>query len=488
MFIQPKFKIAVLAIVVFIAGILIYPQVELPDERERLEAKERGERTFWEIPQYPRPGQLLDWGGWLRTNFYTDSLEPLEGSRFYTIDELKFWFNIDFKGKLRCEDKSKCASDTLDSSNHTLYGRFQERFTFFDNRGDSGGAPPTDWFGPNVDILYYRLNIPFTKQGANLNLTIGRKYFYLGQGITLFNKLEGIEANLRFSQYLTLNTFLAKTIRTTDDFDYLRSRNSLSNRLFAGFEVYTTILPKNPISIYYLHQLDRNPDKFTDPTQDFLYDSWYLGLYTTGKVFIPDFIYSFEFIWEGGRSSSKGVKGVTSRINAWANVIKLEYIPNKFISRIFLTNFWASGDADRISPRTSALGSAPGTTDTAFGYFGFIPTGLAFFFYLSNIIITKTGIVLRPFYDESSSLKDLNAGLSLYVYNKHKQNGGIYSSIGLETTNQKQFLGTGIDAFVSWKILSDLSITSEYGLFFPSDTFTTSKTRTFFSFGLLYEF
>ncbi len=474
-------------VIIFVIGAM-YIENQQPDERKELEWKEIGERTFWEIPRYPRPAQLLDWGGWIRANFYTDSLAPLEESRFYTLNELKFWFNIDFKGKIKCEDKGKCEQETLDRSSHILYGRFTERFTFFDNKGDSLGSPPTDWSGPNIDLLYYKLNIPFTEQGADLNLKLGRKYFYLGHGLTLFNKLEGIEANIRFSPYLFVNAFIAKTIRTNDDFDYLRPRSSFSRRFFAGVEIATTILPKNPISVYYLQQLDKNPDKFTHPSQDFLYDSWYLGFYTNGSILLPNLIYSFEFVWEGGRSAPKGVKGITSSINAYSNIIKLDYILDKFVSRIFMSNYWASGDADRISPRTSALGSAPGTTDTAFGYFGFIPTGLAFFPYLSNIIVTRAGTVLKPFFDDNSSLKNLNTGFSIYLYYKDKKNSGIYSSIGSETTSNKHFLGSAIDTFISWKILSDLSITAEYGLFFPSDAFTTSKTRTFFSLGLLYEF
>ncbi|MFN7182353.1 MAG: hypothetical protein ACK4NF_06730, partial [Planctomycetota bacterium] len=401
-------------IIVATSWVIINSQVQLPDERKQLEGKERGERTFWEIPRYPRPGQLLDWGGWLRSNFYLDSLPPIENARLYSIDELKFWFNIDFKGKIKCDGVKKCDEDALDRSSHILYGRFQERFTFFDNEGDSLGSPTTDWRGPDVDIFYYRLNIPFQKPGANFNLVVGRKYFYLGEGLTLFNKLDGIEVGLRFSQYISLNTFLAKTIRTTDDFDYLRPRHSLSDRFFLGAQISTSVFPKNPVEIYYLQQLDRNPDKFTNPAQDFLYDSWYLGFRSTGKLLLPELIYSFEFVWEGGRSSSRNVKGATSSINAWANIVKLEYVPNKFISRIFLSNFWGSGDADRVSPRTSALGSAPGTTDTALGYFGFVPTGLAFFPYLSNIILTKGGFILKPFYDETSSLKDLSIGLTFY--------------------------------------------------------------------------
>ncbi len=456
---------------------LIFSQAS--DERRNVPEKEIGVREFWELPRYPRPDRLFDWGGWLRTNFYSDSLPPVEEDRSYMIDELKLWFNLDYKGS------------------HTLYGRFQERLTFFDNRGDALGSQTTDWFGPKVDVFYYKFNKSFTDKTfsdnesyftRSINMTIGRKYFYLGSGIVLFNKLDGVEFNLRMSQYLTINVFLAQNIKTNDDFDFLRPNASRSERFFTGIEFSTAIFSKNPVSVYFLKQFDRNKDRFVLPGQDFLYDSWYLGVYATGKLFLPELTYSVEFIYEGGKSSSKGVKGVSGSISAWANVIKLEYLPSKFISKIFLNNYWASGDADRKAPRTSALGSAPGTTDSAFGYFGFVPLGLAFFPYFSNIITTSSGFVVKPVQDETSMFRNLTIGVTAYLYHKDKKGGGIFDSLGATATAAKKFLGTEVDAFINWRLLSDFSLTSEYGVFFPSSAFATTKSRTFFVFGFLYEF
>lgn len=451
---------------------------QVSDERRNIE-KERGEREFWEIPRYPRPDHLFDWGGWLRANFYTDSLPPLQNGRLYFIDDLKLWFNVDYK------------------NTHSLYSRFQTRFTHFDNKGDALGSKTTDWFGPKVDVLYYRFSKSFfdktfpdnsSSMQRSVNITMGRKYFYLGSGTVLFNKLDGIEINLKISSYLGINVFLAQNIKTNDDFDFLRPNLSESERFFTGIEITNNILPKSPFSIYFLKQFDRNKDKFINTAQDFLYESWYLGFYTNGTLILPNLTYYFEFIYEGGESSAKGVKGVTCPIQAWANIAKLEYYPSKFISKIFLHNYWASGDSDRKSPRTSALGSLPGTNDLAFGYFGFTPLGLAFFPYFSNIIATSGGTVIKPFDDELSTFKNLTAGVTVYLYHKDKKEGGINDSLGATATKNKKFLGTEVDTFINWRILSDLSLTAEYGMFFPSSAFTSTKTRTFLVVGFLYEF
>jgi hypothetical protein len=444
------------------------PNTPDKDNKEAVE-KEVGLREFWEVPRYPRPDRLFDWGGWLRSNFYAESIPPIQRGRLFNYDELKLWINLDYQ-------------DT-----HTLYLRLHEKLLFFDNRGDAFGGNPTDWIGPNGDILYYRWKM-FKGSRRFVNITVGRKYFYLGNGVVLYNKLDGIQVDVGLAPTITMKSFAGKVIRTVDDFDYLRPNPFRTNRYFAGSELSFSFFPNNPFSIYFLKQFDKNDDRVLGG-QTFLYSSWYLGIHSIGKLFKPQLVYNVELIYEGGKSAALTSPGNDTTIKAWASLVTVEYYLSGIISKIHISNFWASGDNDRASPRTSALGSRPGTADLAFGYFGFLSTGLAFFPYFSNIIVTRAGILLKPFEkDETSKFRNLNTGINFYLYHKEKRFGGVLDNAGVSPVNPKKFLGSSVNAFVNWRILSDFAINTEYSLFFPSTAFASTKPRTFFILGVLYEF
>ena len=58
-----------------------------------------------------------------------------------------------------------------------------------------------------------------------------------------------------------------------------------------------------------------------------------------------------------------------------------------------------------------------------------------------------------------------------------------------EPSRSSRYLGWETDIFVAWRITSDIALNMRYGVFFPGDGITSTKTpRQFFFTGISYSF
>jgi len=58
-----------------------------------------------------------------------------------------------------------------------------------------------------------------------------------------------------------------------------------------------------------------------------------------------------------------------------------------------------------------------------------------------------------------------------------------------EPSSDNRYLGWEPDVFINWQIVSDVTLTTRYGVFFPSrDAFASDESRQFFSIGVTFGF
>ena len=122
--------------------------------------------------------------------------------------------------------------------------------------------------------------------------------------------------------------------------------------------------------------------------------------------------------------------------------------------------------------------------DTNFLYFGFLPTGYALSPRVSNLRMLKVGAALKPFERTSRfNLKELTASVDLYRYMKDESAGAIFD---FQASDDDHDVGYEIDITLSWPILSDLSVSLEYGHFEPGDAYPAAidDATEYFSVGL----
>jgi hypothetical protein len=108
-------------------------------------------------------------------------------------------------------------------------------------------------------------------------------------------------------------------------------------------------------------------------------------------------------------------------------------------------------------------GNESGTDDNAFNGFGLVNTGLAFGPNASNLLLTRIGASSYPFHD-TSWFDRLQLGGDVFVFNKLDKEAPID-----ERTSDDRYLGVETNVYANWKISSDLSVTTRYGVFFPGD-------------------
>ena len=144
-------------------------------------------------------------------------------------------------------------------------------------------------------------------------------------------------------------------------------------------------------------------------------------------------------------------------------------------------------------------GNFAGTDDLNFVQFGFAQTGFSLFPRLSNIHVFKAGASFYPFEpfvgDKTwtKTFKNFEVGSAFYVYRKHHHQGitsdpRVATSVGLGNTNS--VLGSELDVFVRWRVVSDLSFSLNWGYFMPGDAYDDSvdEKRSFLSAGATFTF
>ncbi|MFT3684495.1 MAG: alginate export family protein [Phycisphaerales bacterium] len=177
-----------------------------------------------------------------------------------------------------------------------------------------------------------------------------------------------------------------------------------------------------------------------------------------------NWLYFVEGVYQTGQSASDPLFGLqsTEDLEAWAARLQFTYVfrdenDSRFQAEVLI----ASGDPDRRSTTDTVAGNFPGTDDNAFNALGYAFTGVAFAPTLSNLVSIRAGGATFP-WRSSEDYHDLQVGVDAILSFKESRTGGID-----EPTNDEFFLGTEFDVYANWRITSDLSITSRYGLFLP---------------------
>lgn len=409
-------------------------------------------------------------------------------------------------------------------------GFLRLRYTYFDynNEDESFDGRGSGWNDDKVDRAFYRFDYGRYLQAyegrnpdAGLAIKVGRDLVYWANGLTLGARIDGAFVDAYVGK-LSMQAFAGVTPNSTVDFDASRpDYDTDTSRAFFG-AIFTYDLGQHQPFAYALVQRDNNDngpfDQGLGSTADFdpdtgavvpgseepilsrfSYDSHYFGFGSTGSL-TERVLYAVEAVYESGSARPTNVKpeGASivlagdgnqkrEQISAGAVNARIEYLLlDERQTRLSVEQTLASGDRDRIASSSNTIfGNQPGTKDNAFNAFGLINTGLAYAPDLSNLSITRFGVVTTPF-PNTGVTRRLQVGADFFLYNRIQKG----STLNETTDDSNYFLGWEPDLFLTWQMTSDFTWVVRYGIFFPSDQFPdgNNSDRQFFFVGATYAF
>ena len=440
-------------------------------------------------PEFQKPtGEdrlLINHGAVLRslTAWYEDhgtALSLPQESRALHIAEIRPWASLTY-GNI-----------------HRGFFRGQLGYLTF-NDGDQYGTRDRDTQGPYVDLAYYEFDVDAAMQQAGIDqlddfsgdLTIGRQFLYLGQGITFGLTTDAVSFDWSHGDWGGL-AFGSQAVDRNVNFNGFPNplAYQLDRRRFYGGQLEYQGWDRRELYSYVLAQWDNSSRLSASETA---YDSIYWGVGTAGEMLfgepgqeigIPNLRYHSEFVLQRGDHQDFTEK---DDIEAWAVDAGLDYFwttPMK--PRVGFTYAKASGDKTRVgSPLPNAGLNAPGTTDDTFIGFGYMNTGVSFQPSLSNLEFVRFSAALRPFDDaDSPSYQGIEVGTSAYLYWRPAPSAGV-SDVRADTNDD--YLGYECDLHVNWRMSSDLFLLVNYGVFVPHDgSFSpgNERSRQFFTVNL----
>lgn len=388
---------------------------------------------------------LWDVGGWAKASWTT--FDTVFGKDTTLTDyDARAWLKLGY------------------TENQTLYSRFRTFYTSY-NTGDSPTGDDDDWQSFRVDQLFYEGRWARTLDldpSIDLDLTVGRQFFFIGKGLVLSNVLDGARFDARFGPCGGM-LMAAQTIHFSPDIDPTVPEDKReSDRNFFGGHLYTTALFDRYFYAYGMAQVDRN--HYNDGAQSWNYYSNYFGIGGDGGIPIPglrenELSYGFEFMFETGRSAADGTTDEED-ISAFGWLLDINWLPGDLLpvpTRFVGSYYFGSGDGDRSLQLGTVAGNTPGTEDKALNYFGFANTGYSLAPRLTNLHMFRLNGEARliekgDFYRYTRELK---VGVSLYSFYKHHQNALITDFTSSENSS---YLGTEIDTYIDWIIFSDFDI------------------------------
>jgi len=414
----------------------------------------------------------IDWGAWFShyTLLWDDGINS---SRTLRRNELRVW-----------------GSFAADEGIHKGYARGMLNYVDF-NSGDSFDGKDNDWEGMNLERGWYELGISQAldryagvKLPVDLSTRIGRQYVEFGTGYALSLPLDAISIDGQAGA-VKVRGLLARTPSSIDNIDQSVPGADSSDRTFFGIETRYMGFQRHEPFAYVLWNNDNTSEDPPDFFQEYDYDSFYVGLGSTGEL-ARTVRYSTEWVYENGRSFGDSQFLRRDRICAWAFDVMLEYLPDLATQpRFRLEYMFAGGDGDRLGSPTNAVGGNRGDRkDTSFVGFGFRDTGLSFAPRLSNVHIWRGGASFLPF-EKIECLKRLELGSDAFVYYKNHRRGAVSDPLA---SRSRGYLGWEIDCYANWRVTSDLSWTARYGAFFPGDAFVDRTCRPFLLVGLTWSF
>ncbi len=412
----------------------------------------------------------FDYGGYYSFFLFMYD-DGVNSSRTFRRHDLRLWSRL-----------------SLDQGAHQLYAR--SRLSFIDfNPGDQFDDED-DVEGMNLERGFYKFDLSRAMRayanksiGYNIEFKIGRDFTQFGTGLAMSLPLDQVWVRGTFADW-QVTGLAGKTVGSMQDFDLARNP-SRTRRTFFGVETKYLGFERHEPFGYVFWQRDHNKDGFRTPLQRYDYDSFYVGVGSTGEL-VDNLRYSTEWVFETGRSYGDRRFLHKNRINAWAYDLNLEYLfdaPGK--PRASVEYLLASGEPTRLqSPTDSAGGVSRGFRDASFIGFGYRDTGLSFAPRMSNIHMWRTGASYFPF-EGNATFDKLEMGTNWFLYYKQRAAAAVSDPTAGVASG---YLGWEMDYFANWDVTSDLSATTRYGVFFPGKAFDDRTTRTYLLFGLTWNF
>jgi len=399
---------------------------------------------------------VLDYGGWIDIRFDNYNEDDNDSSLTDTLDattsfDQRFWMKLTLKPEVGAAHQNQ----------HSVYLRFKNIATI---TAPEDVNQTYDNAGPHLDQGYMVLDMrPWWMEG-------GRRYFSVGQGIAYGNVHDGVEFYANYTDW-NLKAFYSHTLPNEDNIDLsVPGASKRSDRSFYGFEGRYLGLPGgHSVYGFYLSQKDSSDEDPIDNAQNYTYESDYIGFGLQGKV-VSRAHYWVEIIRENGKSLIFST-GEERNINAWAGDFGVTYDMDIYSQPNFTMEYaFGSGDADRGNVTDTSNGNADGQ-DTNFLYFGYLPTGFALAPRLSNVHMYKVAVLFKPL-EKIDLLKNITLGIDYFRFYKDENAGGISDA---DATVGANYIGSEIDVNVSWQVLSDVSLTFEYGHFMTGDAFLNAN-------------
>ena len=463
---KKHFKNLTLIFVFFILAITLPYEVygQNFEQIRRIEEEKRKKLKATENKILAEEGRLLlEWGGWIDIRYDQYNEDDNDASLKDTLAatsslDTRFWIQAILKP----------AIDDPDPHQHSLYLRVKNIATI---TSPEDVNVTYDNAGPHLDQGYIVLDYhPWSFE-------FGRRYYSVGQGIAYGNVHDGFEANATFADW-NFKGFFSHTLPHEDNIDVsVPGALKKSDRSFYGLEGRYIGFAGHGVYGYGLVQRDSSNEDPISFTQDFQYNSEYLGFGLQGKLF-PQMNYWVEIIRESGESHIFG-SNEERNIDAWAYDFGATYNWDVYSHPNFTIQYsYGSGDGDRANVTDTEFGNTLGQ-DNGFLYFGYLPTGLALAPRLSNIHMYKVGVLLKPL-EDTEQFKNLSLGIDYFHFLKDENSGGISD---LDATVTDKNIGDEININVAWQFLSDATLTLQYGYFIAGDAFpdVTDNSETYFS-------
>lgn len=413
----------------------------------------------------------FDFGGAYSFNLFIHD-DGVNSSRTLRRHDLRLWTRLGFA-----------------RGAHEIYARGRLSLLDF-NTGDAFDGNDDDWEGPNLERGYYQFDLAraldaysHCEIASNLRVKIGRDLVEWGTGYALSEPLDHVAIETTHRD-VEVTGLVGRTVGSAYDFDQTRPTDRTRRAFFGAQARYLGLERHRPFG-YVLWQRDHNRETYPTPLQRFDYDSFYVGLGSSGEL-LDNLYYGTEWVYESGHAFGDRRFLRQDVIRAWAFDARLEYLfPQRTKPRLGIEYMFASGDPDRRFSPTDAIGGNRGDfTDRGFNAFGYRDTGLSFAPRLGNVHIWRTGGSLYPFAGDAL-LDKLELGSNWFLYWKNRRDAAVSDPTADVASG---YLGWEMDYYANWEIAPDLAWTVRYGVFFPGSAFRDQTTRTFFLTGITWSF
>lgn len=424
-------------------------------ERRRLiqlHGRDPGQSTaFLNVPK--APGRAFDAGGWVTAaslDLRDDDKQAATPDSTHTLllGDTRLWF----------------AGELSDSVEFYVRVRHQD----FKVRTEPGTAPTDLSQQEGVKLDQAFLDVQISKK---LEARVGRQFVQVGRGLTLALDLDGAGLDYTDTQWHH-RIFAGRSLDRDPGLDTSLPGydQGLARHNFVFGESRMTAENGSQWYLYAMaHQDDsRTSDPFLS-LLDFSYNSHYVGFGGEGRLH-PLLNYYFEVVGESGTTIQGTPNFLRVPVTAYALTSGLQYYPRWFWNpQVSYEVSMGSGDRERQSVTdTFGLGNPTATGDNNFLYYGAYDGGLALSPRLSNLVVNRLGYQVKPLPHKGDELPQLVLGAVASKYWKDVRLGAVSDTVA---TQPQYDVGTGLDIYMGFRPLSDLSMLFQYGRFEPGDAY-----------------